>query len=123
MQLIIVAQLYIIALSFGVYIPIHIFLIFHFAAGIVALAPITIGGLGLREGALVIVYSLYGIGAEKALVISLVGYLITGLLPSFYGLIVAMSDAVKTGKSQDIKARLILFRKNIREKKKITEEA
>ena len=60
------------------------FVCFQPVAAVLAALPISIGGLGVREGTLVGLFSSVGIGRELATAMSLLGY-IAGLLASLLG--------------------------------------
>jgi uncharacterized membrane protein YbhN (UPF0104 family) len=65
----------------------------------VQLLPISIGGLGLREGTLVTIFGMYQISAEHAIALSLIGFtvmvLLTGISWSLLGLAVPRKDSVR----------------------------
>ena len=58
-----------------------------FIAGII---PISIGGLGIREGTLVLLLSGFGVDPEVAFAISLVGYFLTNLIPGIMGWLISI---------------------------------
>jgi uncharacterized protein (TIRG00374 family) len=60
------------------------FVCFQPVAAVLAALPISIGGLGVREGTLVGLFSSVGIGRELATAMSLLGY-IAGFLASLLG--------------------------------------
>lgn len=78
-------QVYIIALSFSVNISFFQFLLIYMISFIAGILPISIGGLGIREGALVILLLKFGVSADVSFVISLAGYFITNLIPGIIG--------------------------------------
>lgn len=84
------AQIYILALSFSITIPFFSFIFIYPIASLISLIPITVSGLGTREGTLIHLFSLYGIASETTVAISLGGYIITMLIPSFIGGIFAI---------------------------------
>jgi uncharacterized protein (TIRG00374 family) len=86
---IIALQVYIIATAFPEFkIPFHEFLLIHTIAGVaIIILPISIGGLGVREGAFVyILYNFYGIPVDIAFVISLSGFIVKMLIPAMLGM-------------------------------------
>ena len=91
-------QIYILALSFSITIPFFSFIFIYPIASLISLIPVTVSGLGTREGALIHLFSLYGIAGETTVAISLGGYIITMLVPSFIGAILA----VLKGKSKNV---------------------
>ena len=60
------------------------FVCFQPVAAVLAAVPISIGGLGVREGTLVGLFSSVGIGQELSTAMSLLGY-IAGILASLLG--------------------------------------
>jgi len=86
-------QVYIIALGFSVDIPYLTFLILH-AISVVAIGilPISIGGLGVREGIFVFLLLPFGVEAEVAFVISLSGYIVKVLIPAIFGAFFALKE-------------------------------
>ena len=64
----------------------------HFALypviAILTLVPITIGGLGVREGFFVYFYSMIGVPPQVAIGVSLVNYSLMALLPAVFGAVV-----------------------------------
>jgi hypothetical protein len=67
---------------------------------IAALVPITLGGWGLREGALVVLLRFYGIGGEQALLLSLLFSfaLLIGTLPGLAVWLVNFPTSREQGK-------------------------
>jgi uncharacterized protein (TIRG00374 family) len=82
-------QVYIIAQAFSINIPFHMFLLIHtMSVVIIVILPISIGGLGVREGLFVyLLGSLYGIPPYISVVISLSGYIVKRLIPAITGMI------------------------------------
>ena len=78
-------QLYILALSFPISIPFISFILIYPIASLISLIPVTVSGFGTREGTLIYLFSLYGIADETTVAISLGGYVVTMLIPSFIG--------------------------------------
>lgn len=58
---------------------------------IISILPVTISGLGLREGAFVYFYSLVGVNPDISFLISLLYYLIFMVLPAFVGMVIYIS--------------------------------
>jgi len=90
--IIIYSQIYLLGLSLNIEIPYIDFLLIYPIANLVALIPITAGGLGTREATLIFLFSFYGVSPEIAVVLSLSGHLITDVLTGLYGLIISFSD-------------------------------
>jgi len=80
-------QTYIMALAFSIDIPYVSFMLISITAVIISGAlPISIGGLGVREGAFVVLLTTFGVQPQTAFVISLSGFLVKMLLPGLAGL-------------------------------------
>ena len=81
-------QVYILAQAFSLHIPYPEFIIMNVISVVVATAiPISIGGLGVREGTFVVLLAQYNIPSEIAFVLSLSGFLVKNLIPGFIGLL------------------------------------
>jgi len=89
--IIIFSQIYIIGLSLGIDVPYHVFLVVYPIANIIGFIPITSSGFGTREAAVIFLFGLFGVSADKALVLSVAGFLITDFLTGFYGFILSLS--------------------------------
>jgi len=85
-------QVYIIAQAFSINVPFHMFLLIHTISVVaVLILPISIGGLGVREGVFVVLLSsLYGIEPHISVVISLSGYVVKTLIPALAGMILTI---------------------------------
>jgi uncharacterized protein (TIRG00374 family) len=84
--LIAATQVYMLSLAFSLPISYGTFILLSVTSVVIGNAlPITVGGLGVREGAFVVFLSQYGVPAETAFVLSLGGYLVKILLPGFVG--------------------------------------
>jgi len=90
--IIIFSQIYIIALSLGINVPYHLFLVVYPIANVISFIPITSSGFGTREAAVVFLLGLLNVPSEKALVLSLVGFIITDFLTGLYGFTLALSE-------------------------------
>ena len=88
-------QIYIIALSFNLTLPLSDFLLLYPVASIISLLPITVSGLGTREGVLINLFSSYGISRDVTVAISLSGYVITMLIPAVIGGLLALRSVQK----------------------------
>ena len=78
-------QVYIIALGFGIDIPILKFILVYIISFIAGIIPISTGGLGVREGALVFVLSVFSVNPQIAFVVSILGFVLTNLIPGSIG--------------------------------------
>jgi uncharacterized protein (TIRG00374 family) len=89
-------QTYIIALAFSVDVPYLIFvLITIVCVTISTLLPVTIGGLGIREGAFVVILSHYNVAPAVAVVISLSGFIVKIVVPSMIGLVLSFKEKLE----------------------------
>jgi hypothetical protein len=80
-ELVIILIYYVLSVALSWGIPFYFFLYTVPVITIVSMIPISFGGLGVREGATVLLFSLYGISAASAIALSLLSYsisLITG---------------------------------------------
>lgn len=80
---------YFTALSLSVSVLYYLFMSVMATSTIVGLLPISFGGLGVREGAMVYLLGLLGINTAAALTISVVAYLIAKLIPATIGAIIS----------------------------------
>jgi uncharacterized protein (TIRG00374 family) len=84
-------QVYIISQAFMIDIPLFEFLLISIISVVISnILPISIGGLGIREGAFVYFLSKFGVESEIAFVISLSGFLVKILIPGLIGLIISL---------------------------------
>jgi glycosyltransferase 2 family protein len=85
-------QVYIISIAFGVNIPFYLIILISIISTIfVGIIPISIGGLGVREGAFVFIMQAFGVEPGIAFVISLGGFIVKTLIPSIIGLILSIT--------------------------------
>jgi hypothetical protein len=89
------SQIYIIAMSLGINVPYLYFLVLYPIANVVSFIPITSAGFGTREAAVIFLLGLLGVSPEKALVLSIAGFLITDMLTGFYGFILSLLEMKK----------------------------
>ena len=84
-------QVYIIAQALNIPVEYHIFLLIHtISVVIVGLMPISVGGIGIREGALVFLLSAFGVEAQIAFVISLSGFFVKMIVPAIAGMLISL---------------------------------
>lgn len=88
-------SIYFVALSVGFDIPYYIFITTMPIATIVGLIPITISGWGTREATMIFLFSIFAISAESVISLSIVAFVIIGLIPALVG---ALTAFVKTNK-------------------------
>ena len=86
-------QTYIIAQAFSIDIPFFTIIFISIIASIViGLLPISIGGLGVREGTFVVLLASYGVPKEIAVVISLSGFIVKMVIPGIAGAILSFGE-------------------------------
>ena len=78
-------QVYIIALGFSINIPFYQFILIYTISFIAGIIPISIGGIGVREGIFILILSKFGVDPQSSFVISIVGYSLTNLIPGIIG--------------------------------------
>ncbi len=78
-------QIYLVALSFNVGVPLADFVLVYPVAVLIGLIPITISGFGTREGVLITLLGVYGVAQNVAVATSLSGYVVTLLIPALVG--------------------------------------
>jgi uncharacterized protein (TIRG00374 family) len=89
-------QTYIIALAFSVNISYVVFVLISIVCVTISnLLPFSIGGLGIREGAFVVILSYYNVAPAVAVVISLSGYIVKIIVPSIIGLILSFKEKLE----------------------------
>ncbi len=90
------SQVYIIALAFSIDIPyIYFILMSLISVALSHVLPISIGGLGIREGIFIYLLSKFGVNSEIAFVISLSGFIVKLLIPGLVGLIIPFREKEK----------------------------
>jgi len=88
-------QVYIIALAFSINVTFILFVFISIISVVVATSiPISIGGLGVREGTFVVLLGIYGVSSETAFVISLSGFFVKFLIPGIFGWFVSLKKDV-----------------------------
>jgi uncharacterized protein (TIRG00374 family) len=89
-------QVYIIALAFSINIPyIHFIFLSFISVALSHVLPISIGGLGIREGIFIYLLSEFGVIPEIAFVISLSGFIVKLLIPGLIGLMIPLKENYK----------------------------
>jgi uncharacterized protein (TIRG00374 family) len=78
-------QFYIAAVALSIDVPFFYFIMIYPISFIAASIPISIGGFGVREGALVLIFSIYGIASADIFAMSFVAGLITFIVPACIG--------------------------------------
>lgn len=87
-------SIYFVALSIGINVPYHIFITIFPIATIIGLIPITVGGWGTREATLIMMFSLFAIAPGAILTMSIMSFIITGVIPAFIGAILALGKVI-----------------------------
>ncbi len=87
--------LYFIGLSLGVNLNFIYFLAILPISTLVAQIPITISGLGTRELTMISLFGLFGIGAVKIFSMSILGILISNIIPSVFAILLLFSRKEK----------------------------
>jgi len=86
-------QVYIIAQAFSLNITYPEFVVIEVISVIIAVAiPVSIGGLGVREGTFVVLLAQYGVPSEIAFVLSLSGFLVKDFIPGIVGLVLSFVE-------------------------------
>lgn len=83
----------------GQSVPFGIHLAFYPVIVTFAMLPVTIGGVGLREGGFAYFYPLVGVPPDVAIAVSVLNYLVLNLLPAPLGGILWLLDGRKRGRS------------------------
>lgn len=78
-------QGFIILKGVGYEIPYYLFVIFFSLIALITVLPISISGIGVREGAAVLILSKYGIPADAAVIFSLVWFLMDNIFQAVLG--------------------------------------
>ena len=103
---IVFSQEYLYVLSLGLNIPYFYFLLLFPLANVAGFIPITVGGLGVREAAGILIFTtLFAVSKEEILVVSLLGFLTVEVFTGLIGFLLSLTDTVKIGKN-DIKPSL-----------------
>lgn len=89
-QMILIWSVYILSRGLSMKIAFISVLSFIPVVSIISLIPVTISGIGLREGAFVVLFGLVGVSPEKAMTLSIAWFLsiVIGSLPGFVGYLV-----------------------------------
>jgi hypothetical protein len=90
-------QIYLVALSFDIAVPLLDFLLIYPVAVLIGLIPITVSGFGTREGVLITLLGIYGVTREVAVAVSLSGYVVTLLIPAVVGGVLSLTRETSTG--------------------------
>ncbi len=87
LQINVVFYFFVISLAIKIRFPILYFFILIPIILTLTMLPITIGGIGLREGGFVLLFTKFGVQPEKALTLSMLGYFISLIFAGLGGLV------------------------------------
>lgn len=91
----IISVVYLVFRAYGYEIPFIQHAAIYPIIAILTLVPITIGGLGVREGFFVYFYSMIGVPAHIAIGVSLVNYTLIALVPAVFGALVYLKGGFR----------------------------
>lgn len=91
------SELYLISKLFEIQVPFLYFIFIIAVADVIATIPISIFGLGIREGSLITLFSIYSIIPEKILSLSLFWFALVWFFPSVIGAIITVFESKKIG--------------------------
>ena len=74
--------------AYGIDLPIHMHMALYPVVAVIAMTPVTIGGLGIREGAFAYFYSLVGVPMGIAVCVSVANYVILSLSHALIGAVI-----------------------------------
>jgi uncharacterized protein (TIRG00374 family) len=89
------SELYLISHLFYMNVPYLSFIFIIAVADVVAVIPISIFGLGLREGSMIPLLSIYGVLPENVLSLSLYWFALVWFLPSIIGALITLIESKK----------------------------
>ncbi|MDD4236684.1 MAG: lysylphosphatidylglycerol synthase transmembrane domain-containing protein [Bacteroidales bacterium] len=84
---------YLVFLAFGIDLPFYYHLAFFPLIQIISIIPVSISGLGIREGSFVYFYGLLGINESIAFFVSIMYYILLMLVPAFIGMLIFLFDS------------------------------
>jgi len=84
------------AQAFSIDIPYVTFVLISIISVIAtAIIPLSVGGLGIREGTFMFILASYDVPLQTAFVISLSGYFVKMLFPSVVGLVLSFKEKLR----------------------------
>ena len=89
------SELYLISVLFNINVPYLYFIFIIAVSDVVAVIPITIFGLGLREGTMISLFSIYAIIPERIVSLSLFWFVLVWIFPSIIGAIITLFESKK----------------------------
>jgi len=90
LQLATIFNVYLVFMSIGVSIPLVMHLAIMPVVYIISMIPITISGIGLREGVFALMYGKIGVDAPLAVVASLLNYFLLIIIPALIGMTIVL---------------------------------
>ena len=81
------------ALALGIHAEIFYFILFLPAVVLISMVPLTFGGLGVREGVMIVLFSQVGVAGSDVLAISLTVFVINTVLSLYGGLLMLRREA------------------------------
>ena len=94
-QLATITSVYLVFKAYGIHLPLYVHISIYPVIAILSMIPITISGLGIREGFFIYFYVQLGVPAETAVIVSLVNYVIIVLTPAFLGSLIYLYMLIK----------------------------
>ncbi len=87
LQSLVISIFYLISLALNLSVPFHYFFLFVPLMSVISMLPISIAGLGLREGSAVYLFTKVGLDAAGALSLSLLWFAVTALCSGLGGIV------------------------------------
>ncbi len=91
------SELYLISKLFQIHVPYIYFILIIAVADVIAAIPISIFGLGIREGSLISLFSIFSIIPEKIVSLSLFWFVLVWFFPSAIGAIITVFESKNIG--------------------------
>jgi len=88
--------IYLLLLSTGNHILFSYNLLVYPLISIISMIPITLSGIGVRDGAFIFFYSRIGVSADTIMCVSIINYMLIMLLPALFGSILYIFDTLKS---------------------------
>lgn len=84
-QIATITSVYLVFRAYGINLPLYVHIAIYPVVAILSMIPITISGIGIREGFFVYFYAQFGVPGDTAVFVSLVNYGIVVLIPAVLG--------------------------------------
>jgi len=86
-------QVYVLSLTYNLSIPFFDFIMLSTVSVVLgSLVPISVGGLGIREGIFVIFLAQYGVPYDIAFVLSIAGFIVKRIIPGLVGFLLSFHE-------------------------------